>query len=93
MANDILTNVEQARKEVLDIVAAYGIQNDERGPFAQYVDALIAAVRAEPSFDQRAQWFKAGRQSAFDWLVQQAIEAFPGRYTSTAPVSTDEPPR
>jgi len=47
MANDILTNVEQARKEVLDIVAAYGIQNDERGPFAQYVDALIAAVRAE----------------------------------------------
>jgi len=45
MADD---TVDRARQDVLDIVAAYGIQNSEKGPFAQYLDALIAAVRAEP---------------------------------------------
>jgi len=87
MATDTLT-VEAARQE-LEMRITDGLMDDT--VIAHAIDALIAAVRAEPlSFDQRAEWFKAGRLSAFDWLVQQAIATFPGRYTSPTTVSLDE---
>jgi len=66
------------REAMIDMLVTHGVMGAR-----DTVDALITAVQAEVPWTQRAKWFRAGREAAFDGLVAHFNESMPGRYTKT----------